>query len=254
MQDILVVGAGPVGLTMAAELARHRIRCRIIDRLAQPLPYCRAIGVTPRTLEVWDDMGIARAMVDAGLWLRGMRLIRYGAPPQDLRTDLSDLPYGQLGIPQYETERILIDHLAGFGIKVERPVTAVSVCQDSDAVQVGLQLADGGREDAEFRYVVGCDGAGSAVRQSLGIPFEGDHFPMEFMLGDVSPGLWPSAWLLITRGASNPRWTARLRRGYSTAGTKSLSYLNTGTQWVIGSNWFSGRTWFAARAYSSLVK
>ena len=55
---VLVVGAGPVGLTMAAELARHGIRPRIIDRLREPLPYCRAIGVTPRTLEFWDDMGI----------------------------------------------------------------------------------------------------------------------------------------------------------------------------------------------------
>ena len=54
--DVLVVGAGPVGLTTAAELARHGVRCRIIDHLVTPLPYCRAIGVTPRTLEVWDDM------------------------------------------------------------------------------------------------------------------------------------------------------------------------------------------------------
>jgi NADPH-dependent 2,4-dienoyl-CoA reductase/sulfur reductase-like enzyme len=57
--DVLVVGAGPVGLTTAAELARHGVRCRIIDHLVTPLPYCRAIGVSPRTLEVWDDMGIA---------------------------------------------------------------------------------------------------------------------------------------------------------------------------------------------------
>ena len=185
MNDVLIIGAGPVGLTIAAELARHRVRCRIVDRLAQPLPYCRAIGVTPRTLEIWDDMGIARSMMDAGLCLRGMRLIRYGAPPLDFGIDLHDLPYGQLGIPQYETERILTDHLAGFGIEIERPVTAVSVSNGPGAVQVELQLADGGREDAEFRYVVGCDGAGSTVRRSLGIPFEGDHFPMEFMLGDV---------------------------------------------------------------------
>ena len=57
--DVLVAGAGPVGLTMAAELARHDIRSRIIDHLFEPLPYCRAFGVTPRTLEVWDDMGTA---------------------------------------------------------------------------------------------------------------------------------------------------------------------------------------------------
>jgi 2-polyprenyl-6-methoxyphenol hydroxylase-like FAD-dependent oxidoreductase len=78
MSDVLVVGAGPVGLTMAAELARHGVRCRIGDRLATALPYCRAIGVTPRTLEVWDDMGIAMQMIDACLWLRGMRSIIHG--------------------------------------------------------------------------------------------------------------------------------------------------------------------------------
>jgi 2-polyprenyl-6-methoxyphenol hydroxylase-like FAD-dependent oxidoreductase len=67
--EVLVVGAGPVGLTLACELARHGVRPRIIDRLTEPSPFCRAIGVTPRTLEVWEDMGIARDMIDAGLWL-----------------------------------------------------------------------------------------------------------------------------------------------------------------------------------------
>ncbi|MDB5389293.1 MAG: monooxygenase, partial [Planctomycetaceae bacterium] len=122
MSNVLVVGAGPVGLTMASELARHGIRCRIIDRLEKPLPYCRAIGVTPRTLEVWDDMGIVREMIDAGLWLRGTRVVRPGYPTQHIRIDLSDLPYGQLGLPQPETERILSHHLAGSGITIERLV------------------------------------------------------------------------------------------------------------------------------------
>src|SRR6476661_7476210 len=98
MDGVLVVGAGPVGLTMAAELARHRTRCRIIDRLAQPLPYCRAIGVTPRTLEVWEDMGIAREMIDAGLWLDGLRSIIHGYPPKDAHAAFPDLPYSSLGL------------------------------------------------------------------------------------------------------------------------------------------------------------
>ena len=92
MDDVLVVGAGPVGLTMAAELARHGTRCRIIDRLAQPLPYCRAIGVTPRTLEVWEDMGIAREMIDAGLWIDGLRSIIHGHPPKDNLLELDECP------------------------------------------------------------------------------------------------------------------------------------------------------------------
>jgi 2-polyprenyl-6-methoxyphenol hydroxylase-like FAD-dependent oxidoreductase len=81
--DVLVVGAGPVGLTLVSELARHGVRCRIIDKLSTPLPYCRAIGVTPRTLEVWEDMGVAREMIDAGLWITGLRSILNGQPPVD---------------------------------------------------------------------------------------------------------------------------------------------------------------------------
>jgi 2-polyprenyl-6-methoxyphenol hydroxylase-like FAD-dependent oxidoreductase len=111
MPEVLVVGAGPVGLTMASELARHGQRCRIIDRLDAPSGFCKAIGVTPRTLEVWDDMGIAQPMIDAGLWLEGLRMIIPGQPPNDVISDLSDLPYGNLGIPQYEPERILTEHL-----------------------------------------------------------------------------------------------------------------------------------------------
>src|SRR4029078_2609333 len=105
--DVLVVGAGPVGLTMAGELARHGTRCRINDVVAQPLPYCRAIGVTPRTIGVWEDMGIAREMIDAGLWLDGLRSIIHGHAPKDNLRERDELPYGELGLPQYETERLL---------------------------------------------------------------------------------------------------------------------------------------------------
>ncbi len=185
MADVLVVGAGPVGLTMAAELARHGTRCRIVDQLPQPLPYCRAIGVTPRTLEVWDDMGIAREMIDAGLWLDGLRSIVHGHPPNDAHAAFPDLPYSTLGLPQYETERLLTGHLRRFGVGIERGVTLRSLSQNADGVTVQLVKAGGEVEHAEFRYVVGCDGAHSAVRRAVGIGFEGEAFPMTFMLGDV---------------------------------------------------------------------
>jgi 2-polyprenyl-6-methoxyphenol hydroxylase-like FAD-dependent oxidoreductase len=185
MSDVLVVGAGPVGLTMAAELARHGVRCRIVDRLAKPSPHCRAIGVTPRTLEIWDDMGIAREMIDAGLWIDGLRSIIHGYPSNDAHLDLSDLPYSELGLPQYETERLLARHLGRFGVAVERGTSLQALKQDDKGVTIRLERTGGVAEEARFRYVVGCDGAHSAVRHALGITFQGDAFPMMFMLGDV---------------------------------------------------------------------
>ncbi len=180
MADILVVGAGPVGLTMASELARHGVRCRIIDKADKPLPYCRAIGVTPRTLELWETMGIAQEAIDAGLWLTGMRSFIAGRPPFDTLSNLSDLPYAGLGLPQYETERLLTRHLARQGITIERGVALDALQQDADGVAVTLN-----GQSQRFSHVIGCDGAHSAVRHALGIAFEGEAMPATFMLGDV---------------------------------------------------------------------
>ncbi|WP_159711963.1 FAD-dependent monooxygenase [Geminicoccus flavidas] len=185
MAEILVVGAGPVGLTMAIALARQGLTCRIIDRLDTPSPYCRAIGVTPRTLEVWDDLGIVRPMIDGGIWLRGLRMVVNRQVAQEVTGGLPDLPYGlNLGLPQNVTERILTAHLATLGIRIERGTTLTSLAQDKDAVQVTLER-NGQSETARFAYVVGCDGAHSSVRKALGIGFPGEAYPVEFMLGDV---------------------------------------------------------------------
>lgn len=192
MADVLVVGAGPVGLTLACELVRHGARVRIIEARTAPLPYCRAIGVTSRTLEVYEDMGVARAMVDAGLWLTGARTEVAGYPARDAMQDLDDLPYAALGVPQGETERILAAHLAGYGVTVERGVRLASFTQAGDLVRVDLDGPDGRQMD-HVRYLVGCDGAHSTVRKALHIPFEGEAWPYPFMLGDVRLDFPPEA-------------------------------------------------------------
>ena len=207
MADVLVVGAGPVGLTMAAELARHGVRPRIVDRLPAPSGYCKAIGVTPRTLEIWDTMGVVQPMIERYCGCAGFARSCPGQGARDAISDLSDLPLMvNLGIRLYVTERILTDHLARFGVTVERGVTLTELHDDGRRVRAMLAHPDGRVEQTEYRYVVGCDGAHSAVRHAVNIGFPGDRFPMEFILGDVAID-WDVPWSLCS-----PSCPAKIRR------------------------------------------
>ncbi|AUG75662.1 pentachlorophenol monooxygenase [Kitasatospora sp. MMS16-BH015] len=183
--EVLVVGAGPVGLTAAAELRRHGVGCRIVDRLAAPQPYAKAVGIQPRTLEVWEGMGLVREALDEAVPLLGQLMFVNGAPGP--RTDLvlpPEVPYRFAALPQYTTERLLTDHLAGLGTRVERGTELVGLTQQDGHVRAALATPEGA-EEVVARYVVGCDGAHSKVRKAVGIGFEGDAFPEQYMLGDV---------------------------------------------------------------------
>lgn len=194
--DVLVVGAGPVGLTAAAELRRRGIDVRIVDRLRARMPFAKAVGIQPRTLEIWDRMGCVRPALDAAVPMRG-QLVYVDGAEQD-RIDLvlpPEVPYGFAALPQYETERILAEFLVGLGTEVERGTALVSFEQDADGVTARLESDDDGDDGAEpveeeirCRYLVGCDGAHSAVRKGLGLTFEGGAFPATYMLGDVEIG------------------------------------------------------------------
>ncbi|MCX5388563.1 FAD-dependent monooxygenase [Streptomyces sp. NBC_00094] len=186
MVDVLVVGAGPVGLSAAAELLRHHVRCRLVDRLQARLPYAKAVGIQPRTLEIWDRMGLARAVLEAAAELRGQLVYVNGRERN--RIDLvlpPEVPYGFAALPQYATERLLEEYVAGLGVAVERGTELVSFSQDQHGVTAVLRTADGTEEEVRARYLVGCDGAHSVVRKQLGLTFEGGAFPEEYMLADV---------------------------------------------------------------------
>ncbi|MGR4878397.1 FAD-dependent monooxygenase [Streptomyces sp. LARHCF249] len=184
--DVLVTGAGPVGLTAAVELRRRGISCRIVDRLPARLPFAKAVGIQPRTLELWDRMGLVRSVLEAAVPMRGQLTYIDGAEQPRLELRLPpEVPYGFAALPQYETERILDEFLARFGTAVERGTELVSFAQDADGVTSRLLTPSGAEEEVRTRFLVGCDGAHSIVRKGLGLSYEGGAFPEEFMLADV---------------------------------------------------------------------
>ncbi|WP_327280379.1 FAD-dependent monooxygenase [Streptomyces sp. NBC_01205] len=183
--DVLVAGAGPVGLTAAAELRRRGIACRIVDRLPARLPYAKAVGIQPRTLEIWDRMGFVQAALEAAVHMRGQ--LTYANGVEQPRLDMvlpPEVPYRFAALPQYETERIVEEFLVRFGTHIERETELVSFVQDADGVTCRL-TGPAGEEEVRTRFLVGCDGAHSIVRKGLGLSFEGGAFPEEFMLADV---------------------------------------------------------------------
>ncbi|MFB7160500.1 FAD-dependent monooxygenase [Streptomyces sp. NPDC056242] len=184
--DVLIVGAGPVGLSAAAELRRHGVRCRLVDRLLARLPHAKAVGIQPRTLEIWDRMGLARAALEAAVPMRGQLIYVNGR--EQARIDLvlpPEVPYGFAALPQYETERLIEEYVGGLGTFIERNTELLSFTQDEDGVTALLRTDSGAEEELRVRYLVGCDGAHSTVRKGLGLSFEGGAFDEGYMLADV---------------------------------------------------------------------
>ena len=186
---MLVVGGGPVGLTCAIELARRGIAVRIVDKRPEAAAQAdKAIGIHCRTMEIWEDQGVVAEAIRAGVWLHGQTVYVNGKLTHQVDwAGLSDLPYAHLGLPQYDTERILSDRLTSLGITLERGVELISFEQDADGVAATLRSTSGDTSVTRAQFLVGCDGGHSVVRAGLGLKFEGglSMFPQLFMLGDV---------------------------------------------------------------------
>ena len=182
---VLVVGAGPAGLTLAIELARRQVAVRIIDVVVQPPAHSRALALQTRTVEVLDRFGIADTAIARGQRVRALNL--YASRRRLSRVDLGrlDSPFPfTLALEQPRTEQLLRDHLAGLGVVVERGVELVSLIRMPDGVAAELRKGDT-HEQVRPAWLAGCDGAHSTVRQLPGLPFEGASYPDEFLLGDM---------------------------------------------------------------------
>ncbi|MFE0021616.1 FAD-dependent oxidoreductase [Amycolatopsis sp. NPDC059021] len=197
---VLIVGAGPTGLTLACELARDGVSFRLIEAAPGPRPGSRGKGVQPRTLEVFDDLGIVDRVLAHG---RMAMPIRSTAPDGQVTTsggepleDRPDIPYpASLITPEWRIEEALRLRLAEFGGTVEFSTALASFEQSDDGVSA-VVVRDGVAETITARWLVGCDGGHSIVRKQAGIAFEGEtREEVRMIVADVeADGLDRDAW------------------------------------------------------------
>lgn len=188
---VMIVGAGPTGLTAALELSRLGIPVRIIDKLQLPRTTSRAIGIQARTLELLAQRGLADKLVRLGHKASGVSF--HGDGRCLARLDLSRIPSPYnftLLLAQSETERVLGEAVARQGVRIERGVELVAVAQNAlshepSPVRAVLRHPNGALEEANAPWLISAEGAHSVVRTTLDLQFEGKTLDTTFALADV---------------------------------------------------------------------
>jgi 2-polyprenyl-6-methoxyphenol hydroxylase-like FAD-dependent oxidoreductase len=187
--DVLVIGAGPVGLTLASELKRHGVSVRLVEKKSGPNEHPNAAIVHVRTLEILAAMGAVDGFLKEGYAFPGMHFHFFDKRSIFVRLEGVDSPYPMpRTLGQQITERIIGEHFVKLGGTIERSTEAVGLEQDADGVRVRLKhLDEGGREEiAAARWVVGCEGSSSITRETFGIAFPGERYPgKEFLQIDA---------------------------------------------------------------------
>lgn len=187
--DVLVVGAGPTGLSLAAQLRRAGVRFRVVDALPGRHHESRALAVQARSLELLDAIGLAEPLVARGR--QALRVQLHVDPTADTVIPLTRVGRDDTRFPfvlfvsQAETEDALVAWLDAHAVAIERGVTVSDAADEGDSVQCTLTGRDGTTEAVRARYVVGCDGAHSTIRHAARLSFDGDAYPQRFMLADV---------------------------------------------------------------------
>ena len=185
--QVLVVGAGPTGLVLAAQLLARGIDTRIVDKGDGPSRESRAVSVHARTLELLDTMGLAEAFIEHGH--RGRRYRMYVGHRSLLNLDMTrnGSRYGFiLNLAQSQTERLLRARVHELGGAIEQRSELAGVCERGAGVDATLRDPEGRETEIRAGYVVGCDGAHSRVRRELGLAFAGQPYAGDFLLADVA--------------------------------------------------------------------
>lgn len=183
---VLIAGAGPVGLTLAAELARHGVPVRIVDKAAARTDKSKALVLWSRTLELLERAGGVDRFLAAGIKAHGARISNGRQLIGEVGFDRIESPYPfALMIPQNETERLLETRLEELGCRVERQVELLSFEAHAGDVTATLRDIAGHEETVAADWLIGCDGAHSTVRHGLGFDFAGSTQPSDWVLADM---------------------------------------------------------------------
>ncbi|HET9403491.1 MAG TPA: FAD-dependent monooxygenase [Burkholderiales bacterium] len=219
--DVLIVGAGPTGLMLANQLARHGVRAMIIDRHSGPAQQSRAMAVQARTLEIYSKMGIVDKALELGargaaanMWANGRLTARI--PIGDIGRSLSPYPF-VLMLGQDDNERIMGASLRESGVDVQWNTELAALRQHPGHVDVALTQPDGAPRSIRAAWVAGCDGSRSAVREMIGITFPGAPYEHVFFVadteatgamkqGELNVYLWQDGFHLFFPMRGKDRW------------------------------------------------
>jgi 2-polyprenyl-6-methoxyphenol hydroxylase-like FAD-dependent oxidoreductase len=183
--DVLIVGAGPVGLFLANECARRGLKWRLVEARSSQSLHSKALAIFPRTLEIFDMAGVVSPFLEKANRVTSITVITHGRTLARMRFEPEESPYAFVAmVPQDVTEKLLVEELRRKGGVVEYDTTFLSAEQQDGCVSVTL---DHKGEPMELRtsFVVGCDGAHSQVRKTLNLPLEGGEYAASFLLADI---------------------------------------------------------------------
>lgn len=183
---VLIVGAGPTGLTAAIVLKQLGIDCLVIDKLETPIKTSNALGIQPRTLELFEKLGIIDEALKQGHPLYGLNIYENKQKIAHLSIKNLKTPFPYiLGLPQFETEKILSNRFIGNGGKIERGLELITIEQDPNEVTVVCEKENKEKIILKAKWVLACDGSKSLIRELLEIPFRGKDLLKHFIMADL---------------------------------------------------------------------
>ena len=183
--DVLIVGAGPVGLFLANECSRRGLRFRLIEERSSQSEHSKALAIFPRTLEIFDMAGVVAPFLELANRVTSVSIVTHEHRLAHMHFKPKESPYSFVAmVPQNITEELLAEELHRKSGAVEYNTTFVSATQKDDCVTVTLDR-EGEPITLSASFVVGCDGAHSAVRHQMNLPFEGAEYDDTFVLADV---------------------------------------------------------------------